>query len=87
MFSRPRTQSVFLQRSSIPRPLSEATEIFDTTDIEDASGSDFEEAESEDEVVDRKGQFHEQSHEEPPSPKGSFDSVSLGAVIAIAIRS
>ena len=62
MFSRAKTQSIFLPRTSTARPLSEATEIFDT----DMSGSDFEDEEEEE--VDEVRQ--------PPSPKGSFDSVS-----------
>ncbi|KAK6432870.1 hypothetical protein LTR95_010955 [Oleoguttula sp. CCFEE 5521] len=40
MFSRPKTQSIFLPRSSSARPLSEATEIFDT-DLD--TDSEFEE--------------------------------------------
>lgn len=61
MFSRAKTQSIFLPRTSMARPLSEATEIFDT----DASESEFED--------------EELNHiRQPPSPKGSFDSVSTG---------
>lgn len=58
MFSRPKTQSIFLPRSSSARPLSEATEIFDT-DLD--TDSEFEEE-------------RDDAHQ-PPSPKGSFDSV------------
>lgn len=61
MFTRAKAQSLLLPRTSLARPVSEATQIFDT-DGEDES--DFEEStELQDEAY------------QPPSPKGSFQSV------------
>jgi len=61
MFTRAKTPSLLLPRTSQARPISEATEIFDT-DVED--GSEFEES----------GQSQDEAYQ-PPSPKGSFESV------------
>jgi hypothetical protein len=61
-FSRANTYPVMSPRTATVRPLSEATEIFDTDGEDD---SEFEEGETPD--------------YQPPSPRGSIDSVSRPA--------
>lgn len=76
MFQRGKTQSLFVARTPTARPLSEATEIFDT-DFED--GSEFEEEYSpkgsfESEDSRRRSQTTISSYDEAPTPSSNRGS-------------